>query len=149
MPDRPVPELDALAATIRAVIIDWSRDTRTYPVQVLDAGAALGALVARAEIAEAAVKDEAEQTCIEIGLRKTAEARAEKAERDFYDVEQAYRSAMETMDLAIENYLAARARILRLEEAIQHVIDVSPGTPPSVKGYLRAALAAAREEESE
>jgi len=35
---------------------------------------------------------------------------------------------------------AAEARVEELERAIEHVVCDSPGTPETVKGYLRAAL---------
>lgn len=37
---------------------------------------------------------------------------------------------------------ASSAEVEALREAIEHVVNDSPGTPDSVKGYLRDALAA-------
>lgn len=56
--------------------------------QLANALAALDALAADLERAWAAVRDEAEQTCIEIDLRKAAEARVEQLEAALREVEQ-------------------------------------------------------------
>ena len=44
----------------------------------------------------------------------------------------------------LERANAAEVEISRLKEAIRHVIADSPGTPETVKGYLRDVLKGAK-----
>jgi len=62
------------------------------------------------------------------------ETRLAQAERDFEDMRRSRYADEERAE-------AAEAEADRLKAAILHVVNDSPGTPQSVKGYLRAALA--------
>ena len=140
MPDRSVPEgLDALADTILAAFTRVTIAPDGHPYIAVggpceEAEAALKDLLARCEKAE-------RDASFYKTERDLYDGRCCEAERERDEALMWSRAESNLSDDTFARWQAAEARADRLEKAIQHVIDASPGTPPSVKGYLRAALA--------